>query len=154
MSKPKSLRKSYRTRLEEGFPETMRLVIGDEEIEYTKSMSLRYGENPHQPAAFYSPKQDPLTTGAMEILKTGKGGLSQTNLEDVNNSMNIVRYFEEPPLSGASWASTQASTRGQRRRSSRATSKEWWPPHTMRRRSRCSRERKTSESSKSRTSER
>ena len=96
MSKPKSLRKSYRTKLEEGFPETMKLVIGDEEIEYTKSMSLRYGENPHQPAAFYSPKQGPLTTGAMEILKTGKGGLSQTNLEDVNNSMNIVRYFEEP----------------------------------------------------------
>jgi phosphoribosylaminoimidazolecarboxamide formyltransferase/IMP cyclohydrolase len=96
LSKPKSLRKSYRTRLEEGFPETMKLVIGDEEIEYTKSMSLRYGENPHQPAAFYSPKQVPLTTGAMEILKTGKGGLSQTNLEDVNNSMNIVRYFEEP----------------------------------------------------------
>ncbi len=96
MSKPKSLRKSYRTRLEEGFPETMKLVIGDEEIEYTKSMSLRYGENPHQPAAFYSPSRGPLTTGAMEILKTGKGGLSQTNLEDVNNSMNIVRYFEEP----------------------------------------------------------
>jgi len=96
LSKPKSLRKSYRTRLEEGFPETIKLVIGDEEIEYTKSMSLRYGENPHQPAAFYSPKQGILTTGAMEILKTGKGGLSQTNLEDVNNSMNIVRYFEGP----------------------------------------------------------
>jgi phosphoribosylaminoimidazolecarboxamide formyltransferase/IMP cyclohydrolase len=96
LSKPKSLRKSYRTRLDEGFPETMKLVIGDEEIEYTKSMSLRYGENPHQPAAFYSPSRGALTTGAMEILKTGKGGLSQTNLEDVNNSMNIVRYFEEP----------------------------------------------------------
>jgi phosphoribosylaminoimidazolecarboxamide formyltransferase/IMP cyclohydrolase len=90
------LRKSYRTRLEEGFPETMKLVIGNEEIEYTKSMSLRYGENPHQPAAFYSPSRGSLTTGAMEILKTGKGGLSQTNLEDVNNSMNIVRYFGEP----------------------------------------------------------
>ncbi|MBQ04910.1 IMP cyclohydrolase [Candidatus Bathyarchaeota archaeon] len=96
MSKPKSLRKSYRTRIEEGFPETMKLVIGDEEIEYTKSKSLRYGENPHQPAAFYSPSRGPLTTGAMKVLKTGKGGLSQTNLEDVNNSMNIVRYFDEP----------------------------------------------------------
>jgi len=96
MSKPKSLRKSYRTKLEEGFPETVKLVIGDEEIEYTKSMSLRYGENPHQPAAFYSPKEGPLTTGAMKVVKTGKGGLSQTNLEDVNNSMNIVRYFDDP----------------------------------------------------------
>jgi len=39
----------------------MKLVIGDEEIIYEKSMSLRYGENPHQPAAFYSPKAGPLT---------------------------------------------------------------------------------------------
>ena len=53
MSKPRSLRKSYRTKLEEGFPDSMKLVIGDEEIEYTKFMSLRYGENPHQKAAVY-----------------------------------------------------------------------------------------------------
>jgi phosphoribosylaminoimidazolecarboxamide formyltransferase/IMP cyclohydrolase len=96
MSKPKSMRKRYRTKLEEGFPETLKLVVGDEEIVYAKSMSLRYGENPHQPAAFYSPEEGPLTTGALEVLKTGKGGLSQTNLGDINNSMNIVRYFEEP----------------------------------------------------------
>jgi phosphoribosylaminoimidazolecarboxamide formyltransferase/IMP cyclohydrolase len=31
----------------------------------------------------------------MEILKTGKGGLSRTNIEDMNNAMNIVRYFNE-----------------------------------------------------------
>ena len=74
----------------------MKLVIGDEEIEYTKCMSLRYGENPHQPAAFYSPNISPLTTGSMRILKTGKGGLSQTNLEDINNSINIVRFFNIP----------------------------------------------------------
>jgi phosphoribosylaminoimidazolecarboxamide formyltransferase/IMP cyclohydrolase len=59
-------------------------------------MSLRYGENPHQPAAFYVPKEGPLTVGGLQILKTGKGGLSQTNVEDVGNSIRIVSYFEEP----------------------------------------------------------
>ena len=92
----RSLRKKYSTKLEEDFPSQMKLVIGDEEIIYEKSMSLRYGENPHQPAAFYSPKTGPLTVGALNVLKTGKGGLSQTNVEDINNSLSIVRYFDDP----------------------------------------------------------
>jgi phosphoribosylaminoimidazolecarboxamide formyltransferase/IMP cyclohydrolase len=92
----RKLRRMYRTRLEEEFPETVKIVIGDEEIVYGKAMSLRYGENPHQPAAFYAPVEGTLTTGALEVVKTGKGGLSQTNLEDVNNSLSIVRYFDDP----------------------------------------------------------
>ncbi|UCH57930.1 MAG: IMP cyclohydrolase [Candidatus Bathyarchaeota archaeon] len=92
----KSMRKRYRTRLEESLPEEIKLVIGDEETVYRKYMSLRYGENPHQPAAFYSPEKGPLTVGTLEILKTGKGGLSQTNVEDINNSLSIVHYFDEP----------------------------------------------------------
>lgn len=92
----KSMRKRYRTKLEEEFPSELKLVIGSEEIVYEKTMSLRYGENPHQPAALYSPRRGPLTVGALRVLKTGKGGLSQTNVEDMNNSLNIVRYFEEP----------------------------------------------------------
>ena len=91
----RSLRKKYSTKLEEDFPAQMKLVIGDEEVVYEKSMSLRYGENPHQPAAFYSPKVGPLTVGALNVLKTGKGGLSQTNVEDINNSLRIVRYFDD-----------------------------------------------------------
>jgi len=91
-----SIKKLYRTKLEENFPDTVKLVIGDEEIEYTKAQSLRYGENPHQPAAYYAPKTGVLTVGAMKILKTGKGGLSQTNIQDMNNALNIVRYFESP----------------------------------------------------------
>jgi AICAR transformylase/IMP cyclohydrolase PurH len=92
----KKLRRMYRTRLEEEFPDTVKIVIGDEEMVYGKAMSLRYGENPHQPAAFYSPRLGPLTVGALNVLKTGKGGLSQTNVEDINNSLSIVRYFDEP----------------------------------------------------------
>jgi AICAR transformylase/IMP cyclohydrolase PurH len=92
----KKLRRIYTTKIEEEFPEEIRLVIGDEEIIYGKAMSLRYGENPHQPAALYAPKGGALTIGGMKILKTGKGGLSMTNVEDVNNSLRIVSYFDEP----------------------------------------------------------
>ena len=90
-----SIKKLYRTKLEESFPEKIKIVIGDQEIEYNKAQSLRYGENPHQPAAYYAPREGKLTVGAMKILKTGKGGLSQTNIEDMNNACNIVRYFED-----------------------------------------------------------
>ncbi len=92
----KKIRRMYRTKIEEEFPEEVRLVIGGEEIVYKKAQSLRYGENPHQPAALYAPEAGVLTVGGMEILKTGKGGLSMTNVEDVNNSLRIVSYFDEP----------------------------------------------------------
>jgi AICAR transformylase/IMP cyclohydrolase PurH len=90
-----SIKKLYRTKVEEGFPDEIRIVLGDQEIDYHKVQSLRYGENPHQPAAYYAPKEGKLTVGAMKILKTGKGGLSRTNIEDMNNAVNIVRYFDE-----------------------------------------------------------
>lgn len=90
-----SIKKLYRTKVEERFPEKIKIVIGDQEIEYHKAQSLRYGENPHQPAAYYAPKEGKLTVGSMKILKTGKGGLSRTNIEDMNNAINIVRYFDD-----------------------------------------------------------
>jgi len=90
-----SIKKLYRTKVEESFPDEIKIVLGDQEIDYHKVQSLRYGENPHQPAAYYAPKEGRLTVGAMKILKTGKGGLSRTNIEDMNNAVNIVRYFDE-----------------------------------------------------------
>ena len=98
MSKPKSMRRKYSTALGEEFPETIKITIGDNEVVYRKHMSLRYGENPHQPAAFYSPTVGPLTVGDIKLLKTGKGGLSMTNVEDANNSMRIVSYFDRPAV--------------------------------------------------------
>jgi phosphoribosylaminoimidazolecarboxamide formyltransferase/IMP cyclohydrolase len=91
-----SMRKKYRTALEETFPEEIRIIIGGSERRYRKKMSLRYGENPHQPAAFYSPAEGPLTVGDMKLLKTGKSGLSMTNIQDMDNAMRIVSYFREP----------------------------------------------------------
>jgi AICAR transformylase/IMP cyclohydrolase PurH len=90
-----SIKKLYRTKVEESFPDEIKIILGNQEIKYHKAQSLRYGENPHQPAAYYAPKEGKLTVGAMKILKTGKGGLSRTNIEDMDNAMNIVRYFDE-----------------------------------------------------------
>lgn len=65
-------------------------------IKYVKVDDLRYGTNPHQPAAFYKPVNYPSPVGSLEILKTGKSGLSQTNLEDISYSLNIVKFFDAP----------------------------------------------------------
>ena len=63
---------------------------------YSKIDDLRYGTNPHQPAAYYKVDGAPSPIGDMEILKNGKSGLSQTNLEDLSYSLNIVKFFDEP----------------------------------------------------------
>ena len=57
---------------------------------YVKVEDLRYGTNPHQTAAFYRPIGTPGVIGGMTVLKTGKNGLSQTNLEDISYSLNIA----------------------------------------------------------------
>lgn len=63
---------------------------------YTKVDDLRYGTNPHQTAAFYRPSGTASVIGGMEVLKTGKSGLSQTNLEDISYALNIIKFFDRP----------------------------------------------------------
>ena len=63
---------------------------------YEKADDLRYGTNPHQPAAFYKPVGAATPIGDLQILKTGKIGLSQTNLEDISYAMNMVKFFNRP----------------------------------------------------------
>ena len=63
---------------------------------YVKVEDLRYGTNPHQPAAYYKPVDRICPIGDMTILKNGKSGLSQTNLEDISYALNIVKFFDVP----------------------------------------------------------
>ena len=63
---------------------------------YVKVDDLRYGTNPHQPAAYYRPVGGGDVIGGMKIIKNGKSGLSQTNLEDISYSLNIVKFFDKP----------------------------------------------------------
>ena len=61
---------------------------------YVKVDDLRYGTNPHQAASYYKPADTVSVIGDMEILKNGKSGLSQTNLEDISYALNIVKFFD------------------------------------------------------------
>ncbi len=86
------LKAQYRTQTLGDFPDTIE-VIGRS---YTKVEDLRYGTNPHQPAAFYRPADGNAVLGAYKILKTGKSGLSQTNLEDIHHAIGILKFLDRP----------------------------------------------------------
>jgi len=86
-------RSKYFSRTASGFPEEMELMG----VTYVKVEDLRYGTNPHQGASFYRPKgAQNMPFGQMEIIKSGKSGLSETNYGDLNHGANIVKYFAEP----------------------------------------------------------
>lgn len=92
MSDKKLNRGSYLCKHQGDFPEQAS-VLGQQ---YDKVDDLRYGTNPHQTAAFYRQTGKNSPIGGMKILKTGKSGLSQTNLEDLSYSLNIVKFFQVP----------------------------------------------------------
>ena len=85
----KLARNSYLTRNIGDFPSE--ITVGGRK--YVKASDLRYGTNPHQPAAFYAPADGHGAIMDMKTLKSGKNGLSQTNLEDISGALNIVKYF-------------------------------------------------------------
>lgn len=71
----------------ETFPEKLTVPLKLKSI-------LRYGENPHQKAAFYI---DPYAHSPMTNLTNLYGrGLSLVNVTDVNSGIDSVRFFKEP----------------------------------------------------------
>ena len=85
-------RSSYLSRNVGDFPAEMEI----NGRRYVKIDDLRYGTNPHQPAASYRPVDELGVIGTMEVLKNGKNGLSQTNYEDISGALNIVKFFDIP----------------------------------------------------------
>ncbi len=61
---------------------------------FTKVQDLRYGENPHQKAAFYSDPSCGETSVATSNQLHGKE-LSYNNIVDLDSALEIVRAFEE-----------------------------------------------------------
>ena len=86
------LKAMYRTQTLGDFPEILDIAGRS----YTKVEDLRYGTNPHQPAAFYRPTDGAAVLGAYKMLKTGKSGLSQTNLEDIHHAIGILKFLQRP----------------------------------------------------------
>jgi phosphoribosylaminoimidazolecarboxamide formyltransferase/IMP cyclohydrolase len=64
---------------------------------YERVYGLRYGENPHQQAAFYRDPAAPLGSLARsEVVSSGSKELSFNNLVDCDAALEAVREFEQP----------------------------------------------------------
>ena len=83
------MKRKYRTAVEGEFSKIL-------EEKFSLDSTLRYGENPNQPAAIY--KNSILGSVNLELVKEGKGGLSATNYMDVTRALNILKYFKEPSV--------------------------------------------------------
>jgi phosphoribosylaminoimidazolecarboxamide formyltransferase/IMP cyclohydrolase len=79
---------NYLGRREDGFSNTLNL-------QFIKSQTMRYGENPHQNAAFY--KESNLNESSVSSSQQIQGKpLSFNNLADADAALECVRDFENP----------------------------------------------------------
>ncbi len=86
------MKRIYRTAVAADFPDHFT-------FQFTKTGDLRYGENPNQPGAVYTLQGTSLAQLTnIHLAKTGKGGLSATNLMDVTHALTILKYFSEPAV--------------------------------------------------------
>ncbi len=118
-------KEKYRRVLADEFPDTMKIILGDQELEYRKrswslpdgrgnvvEKGLRYGENPDQKAALYTLVSGSLKLGDTEYISAGRGLISSLNVADmiqagkhpgkinftdVDNALNILRYLTKKP---------------------------------------------------------
>ncbi len=72
----------------DALPETLHLV-------FKKAQGLRYGENPHQEAAFYADSVNP-RYGFADMEQLHGKELSFNNLLDLNAALQIVKDFDAP----------------------------------------------------------
>lgn len=120
------LKKIYRTVMDDHFPPEVRISFGDQELVYRKrtwkiphensgeliEKGLRYGENPGQEAALYELANGSLVLGDCRFIDPGRGLVSavteedmiqagkhpgKTNLTDMDNAMNILKYLSKGP---------------------------------------------------------
>ncbi|MBI2575275.1 IMP cyclohydrolase [Candidatus Woesearchaeota archaeon] len=126
MAAKKDYRKDYSEIMDDSFPDSLKVVIGGQELVYRKRLwavydeekkanvkkGLRYGENPGQEAAMYELINGNLVLGECEYVKPGRqlvSGISEddilqigkhpsmNNLTDVDSALNILRHFHEKP---------------------------------------------------------
>jgi phosphoribosylaminoimidazolecarboxamide formyltransferase/IMP cyclohydrolase len=79
---------NYLGKGEDGFSNTMNL-------QFNKAQSMRYGENPHQNAAFYVENNITESCVASSIQFQGKE-MSYNNMADADAALECVRSFNEP----------------------------------------------------------
>lgn len=118
----KDFKAAYKTIMDDHFPDKMELSFyndgGSRQTLFFEKVSwlidnikkgLRYGENPGQEAALYRMINGNLSLGEVtsivpgkylasdiELLQSGKHP-GKTNITDVDNALNILRYFKDSP---------------------------------------------------------
>jgi len=115
----RKLQDMYKNIVEDIFPETMTITLGEQHLVYKKRTwtmdgevkGLRYGENPDQPAALYALIEGELSFNGQkwrglegivsqlsegDMLQAGKHP-GKTNLTDVDNAINILQYLTKLP---------------------------------------------------------
>jgi len=117
-------RKDYLTLMDDHFPDEMTITFGDQKLVYRKvtwkiaegdqliEKGLRYGENPGQEAALYELVNGNLVLGDCKFIEPGQGLVSalaeegmlqfgkhpgKTNLTDIDNALNILKYMMDKP---------------------------------------------------------
>ncbi len=119
------IKKKYKTIMDDHFPDTMKIIFGDQQLEYRKKTwkipdssgnliekGLRYGEKPGQEAALYELVGGNLTLGDCRFIDPANGLVSsiteeemiqagkhpgKTNLTDVDNALNILKFMMKTP---------------------------------------------------------
>ncbi len=118
------LKQAYKTVMDDNFPDEMTISFGDQKLIYKKrtwkidengtviEKGLRYGENPGQEAAMYQLMNGNLVLGKCNFIEAGNYLTSaideasmlqfgkhpgKTNLTDIDNSLNILKYLTEKP---------------------------------------------------------
>lgn len=121
--KSKNISQMYRKMEEESFPEELSISFTRKGVSSTlqyekvtweisgETKGLRYGENPGQPAALYRLTNGNLAIAGCETVQPGNDLASRpellqsgkhpgkTNITDVDNALNILRYFSGSPCS-------------------------------------------------------
>lgn len=88
----KESRLQYRMKIKEEFPDM--ISLGDKR--FRKKQSMRYGENPGYPAAFYAEEgASGPNMATFDILQEGIKGLSYINVGDMDLGQRLVRKLTE-----------------------------------------------------------
>jgi phosphoribosylaminoimidazolecarboxamide formyltransferase/IMP cyclohydrolase len=120
------IKKMYRTIMADHFPGEMIIRFGEQTLIYKKrtwkipdeksdeliEKGLRYGDNPEQEAALYELVNGNLVLGGCQFIQPGNGLVSsiteeemiqagkhpsKTNLTDLDNGLNIMKYLMDRP---------------------------------------------------------
>ena len=119
-----NLKQAYTTIMDDHFPDDMTISFGGQTLVYRKRVwrledegklvekGLRYGENPGQEAALYELVNGNLSLGQCRFIEPGMplvSGIAEqnliqfgkhpgkTNLTDIDNSLNIMKYLTGKP---------------------------------------------------------